>query len=222
MRGVEREEAMYSHKTVKHILEAAIDSLIDNFAREPYIHRCEHSIHCELYNMLNVHRALQGLYRLKGHRRRSTTLIHKEWPETNARPEKQGRRGNFDLAILDPKRITKHTVEDFTAGRIRPAFVIEIGLNYGLDHLRDDDRKLKNSGCRDGYLLHLWQPHKAIPDADLRELQEWCSGKSNVAAVVFTNSGVLIKRLKDAALTLEERGDPTPNNLLRRRPKGRA
>ena len=33
---------MYSHKTAKDILEAAIDSLVDNFARKPYIHRCEH------------------------------------------------------------------------------------------------------------------------------------------------------------------------------------
>ena len=65
---------MYSYETVKKILETAIDSLVDNFAREPYIHRCEHSIHCELYNMLIVHRALQGLIPLKNDGR-STTLI---------------------------------------------------------------------------------------------------------------------------------------------------
>lgn len=192
---------MYSFKTVKEILETAIDSLVDNFAREPYIHRCEHSIHCELYSMLTVHRALQGLYSLKGPGGRRTTLIHKEWPETHARPEK-GRRGNFDLAILDPEGIPGHTVEDFTAGRIRPGFVVEMGLNYPLDHLTDDDLKLQTSGCGDGYLVHLWQPHKGISADDVGKLREWLpTAESSVAAVVFTQTGTLIKHLKDPTLS---------------------
>ncbi len=111
------------------------------------------------------------------------------------------------IAILNPAHFSEHTIEDFTAGRIRPDFVVEIGLNYGLPHLKSDDVKLNNSGCRDVYLLHLWQPHKGISEADLRELQEWCNGKSNVAAVVFTKSGPLIKHLKDAVLTYEESVD---------------
>jgi hypothetical protein len=194
---------MYSHATVKDILETAIDSLVDNFSREPYIHRCEHSIHCELYTMLAVHRALQGVYPLQCVDRRKTTLIHKEWPETTARPEKQGRRGNFDLAILDPDDIPSHTVEDFTAGRIQPVFVVEMGLNYGLDHLRNDDAKLTNSGCRHGYLVHLWQPHKGIRPADVAPLQAWCGGKRHVAVAVFTNDGIMVKHLKDPTLELK-------------------
>lgn len=192
---------MYAQATVKEILETAIDSLVDNFTREPYIHRCEHSIHCELYTMLTVHRALQGLYRFKGGGNRSTTLIHKEWPETNARPEKQGRRGNFDLAILDPDDIPQHTVEDFSAGRIRPAFVIEMGMNYDLEHLSSDDAKLTNSGCCHGYLVHLWQPHKGIRPADLKALQEWCKGKNHVAAAVFARDSLLVKHLKELTLS---------------------
>jgi hypothetical protein len=192
-----------SHGTVKEILETAIDSLVDNFTREPYIHRCEHSIHCELYSMLTVHRALQGLHRLRGDAGRSTNLIHKEWPETKPRPEKRRRRGNFDLAILDPEDIPEHTVEDFTAGRIRPAFVVEMGLNYGLDHLKDDDRKLKNSGCCCGYLVHLWQPHKGISDAEIRSLQQWLpTAASSVAAVVFASSGPMVKHLTDTGMVL--------------------
>jgi hypothetical protein len=195
---------MYAKTTVKDILETAIDSLIDNFAREPYIHRCEHSIHCELYNMLTVHRALQGLYPLKGDGKRSTALVHKEWPETIPRPEKQGRRGNFDLAILDPEHIPNHTVQDFTAGLIPPAFIVEIGLNYGLDHLRNDDVKMVNSGySSNGYLVHLWQPHKGIPAKDMRDLQDWLPKvRSCVAAVVFTSSGPMVKHLKESAFTL--------------------
>lgn len=193
---------MYSEVVVKDILETAIDSLVDNFARQPYIHRCEHSIHCELYSMLAVHRALQGIYPLKDGIGRSTTLIHKEWPETIPQPEKVGRRGNFDLAILDPVDVPQHTVEDFSAGRIRPAFVVEMGLNYDLNHLTNDDAKLTNSACPHSYLVHLWQPHKGIRDADRTALENWCIGKTHVAAVVFTNKGRLVKHLKDSQMTL--------------------
>ena len=191
---------MYANGTVKEILETAIDSLVDNFTREPYIHRCEHSIRCELYTMLAVNRALQGLYPLEGNGIRNTTLIHKEWPETNARPEKNGRRGNFDLAILDPVDIPEHTVKDFREGRIRPAFVVEMGLNYGLDHLINDDAKLTNSNCGHGYLVHLWQPHKGIRSDKIKALQDWCAEKTHVAAAIFTGDSVLVKHLKEQTL----------------------
>lgn len=213
---------MYSYETVKKILETAIDSLVDNFASEPYIHRCEHSLHCELYNMLIVHRALQGLYPLKNGAATktknlqglSTALIHKEWPETKARPGKNGRRGNFDLVILDPKEIRNSTVTDFTAGRIPPgqippAFVVEMGLNYTLEkHLRKDDFKLTNSGfekdseCKKyGYLVHLWQPHKGISDSDVTKLLDWIpKSKNMVAAVVFIKGVPMVKHLHDQNL----------------------
>jgi len=195
---------MYSHSTVRDILETAIDSLVDNFSREPYIHRCEHSIHCELYTMLVVHRVLQGVYPLQGVDHRKTTLIHKEWPETIARPEKKGRRGNFDLVILNPEDIPRHTVKHFTAGRIRPVFVVEMGLNYKIDHLKNDNVKLANSGCGDGYLVHLWQPHKRIHPAEIDRLQTWCRDKCKVAVAVFTSDGIMVKHLKE--MTLELRG----------------
>jgi hypothetical protein len=203
---------VFSNATVKDILETAIDSLVDNFTREPYIHRCEHSIHCELYTMLTVHRALQGLYPLRGDENCSTTLIHKEWPETTARPEKSGRRGNFDMAILDPGEVPKHSIADFSTGRIRPAFVIEMGLNYGLNHLVSDEAKLTNSGCRNGYLVHLWQPHKGIRAADVKSLIEWCEGKTNVAVAVFTHDAVLVKHLREQTPRLMNSGDTILNS----------
>ena len=188
---------MYSNNAVKEILEAAIDSLIDNFISEPYIHRCEHSIHCELYTMLSVHRVLQGLHCLGGENRRAS-IIHKEWPETIHRPKH--RRGNFDLAILDPEIMSNYSISDFSEGRIPPAFVVEIGLNYKLDHLVDDAAKLKNSRCKQGYLVHLWQPHKGIRQPDIDALKKWCNGRKNVAIAVFAKEFLLIKCLKDQTL----------------------
>lgn len=175
---------MYNKNTVKIILESSIKSLVDNFVKQPYIHRCEHSIHCELYNMLMGHRGLQGVYSLGGNDRQyATALIHKEWPETVARPEKNNRRGNFDIAILNPDSIAKSNLKDFTKGLIKPDFVIEIGLNYGLDHLSQDDSKLVNSECGNGYLIHLWQPHKGIRTSELVDLKTWLSNARNKVAI---------------------------------------
>lgn len=195
---------MYDEDTVKSLLETAIDSLIDNFIKEPYLHRVEHSMHCELHGMLSVHRSLQGTPLLQGSNpQRRTGLIHKEWPETKARPESQGRRGNFDLAILSPTSIEGSSVDEFTRGMIRPNFVIEMGLNYGQQHLENDERKITNSGHEsNGYLVHLWQPHKGITPASLGELQHWCSQTTcKVAAAVFVgNNRVFLKHLDESTL----------------------
>lgn len=191
--------------TTKEILEDAIDTLVDEFAREPYKHRCEHSIHCELYSMLSVHQSLQGLHRFKGDGEHSTGLLHKEWPETKYRSGK--RRGNFDLAILGPQEISQHTVREFRNGLVTPDFVVELGLNYKLTHLQEDHRKLKNSHCENGYLVHLLQPHKRIPN-DVRKLREWlCAEPNRVAVVVFTSSGPMIKHLKEPRLRSAEAGE---------------
>ncbi len=181
-----RYKDMYNKNTVKLILESSIKSLIDNFVKQPHIHRCEHSIHCELYNMLMGHHGLQGIYSLSENGSQyATALIHKERPETVARPEKNKRRGNFDIAILSPDSIAKSSLEDFTKGFIKPDFVIEIGLNYGLDHLSHDDSKLVNSGCDSGYLIHLWQPHMGITTSRLEDLKNWLPNAQNkVAAAV--------------------------------------
>ena len=153
--------------------------------------------------MLAVHRALQGMYYLKGDHRYHTALLHKEWPETNPRPEKDGRRGNFDLVILDPADIEKCSIKDFSTGRISPKFVVEMSLNYKLDHLRDDDLKLKNSDHgKNGYIVHLWQPHKGIADDEVKELVELCRGQHHVAAAVFVKERLWLKHLKDPELIL--------------------
>lgn len=134
--------------------------------------------------MLMGHRGLQGVYSLsENDRQYATTLIHKEWPETVVRPEKNNIRGNFDIAILSPDSIAKSSPEDFAKGLIKPDFVIEIGLNYGLDHLSQDDSKLVNSECDNGYLIHLWQPHKGIKNSELENLKAWLPNAHNKVAV---------------------------------------
>ena len=68
-----------------------------------------------------------------------TQLIHKEWPE--ARPRKKPdltadrRRGSFDLVVLAPSQLRRTALEQFRVGRIDAPIVIELGLNYGRQHL---------------------------------------------------------------------------------------
>jgi hypothetical protein len=133
-------------------VEEAIDQLVTDFCRTPYLHRVEHSIHCELFRLLKAYPLLADTYPLGSF---TSQCVHKEWPETVVRPEKGNRRGNFDMAILAPKVLASATIDEFDTGRLQPLIAIEIGLNYSLKHLQDDAAKLVNSRLAHSYLIHL-------------------------------------------------------------------
>jgi hypothetical protein len=134
------------------LVEQAIDQLVLEFVELPYLHRVEHSLHCELYSLLTSNRTLGRPYSLVDGT--PIQLVHKEWPETKLRPDKSG-RGNFDLVVLDPSAVSAASLADFVDGRIAPAVVIEVGLNYGEEHLLGDMEKLVNSAPPRAYLVHL-------------------------------------------------------------------
>lgn len=139
-------------------VEASITKLIDEFRVQPFIHRVEHSLHIRLVQLLGEWEHLRGWYPIGGSGFK-TQLIHKEWPE--ARPRKKPdliadrRRGSFDLAVLAPSQLQGTALEQFRAGRIDAPIVIELGLNYGEQHLTDDQEKLANSAVQYPYLVHL-------------------------------------------------------------------
>lgn len=114
------------------LVEQAIDQLVLEFVELPFLHRVEHSLHCELYALLTANRTLGRPYELADGT--PVQLVHKEWPETKVRPGKSG-RGNFDMVVLDPAAVAKSSIADFEDGRVEPAVVIEVGLNYGEVHL---------------------------------------------------------------------------------------
>lgn len=219
---------MYSFDSVKKILETSIDSLVDNFIRNPYTHRCEHSFHFELFTMLSTHKDLSDLYPI-GSSGYMTSLVHKEWPEPIRRKGKNG-RGKVDLAILnredlrDPVGASKKSgllpqrvqpfkeIEVFTRGFLMPAFIVELGLNYKVaTHLRPDHDKLLNSGYsintkdRAAYLVHFWQPrtHNGIPENELQAINDFITNGPQVAiaVAVFAKSHVWVKHLSDKVLT---------------------
>ena len=65
------------------------------------------------------------------------------------------RRGSFDLVVLAPSQLRRTALEQFRAGRIDAPIVVELGLNYGGQHLAGDRQKLANSAAQHPYLVHL-------------------------------------------------------------------
>jgi hypothetical protein len=138
-------------------VERVLDSVVDQLRDTPYLHRVEHSLHAMVWSLLKQERDLQGEVPLKDEKTR-TQLVHKEWPETIPRKKPDGTdrpRGLFDLAILSPQQVRLASVEQLVFGRIEAPVVIEVGLDYGLQHLADDAAKLAWSKVPSPYLLHL-------------------------------------------------------------------
>jgi len=134
-------------------VERSIEILLREFMEYPYLHRVEHSIHARLYELLRQQAPLSQTTKLRTGE--ITQLVHKEWPETVPRPDKDGRRGNFDICILSPYRCRTSDARSFCQGKIGPTVAIEVGLNYDANHLSQDAEKMANSQVRHGYLIHL-------------------------------------------------------------------
>ena len=132
-------------------VDSIVDEFVHDFVDRPYLHRVEHSLHCELYQMLCRDDVIGREVRMGDF---ATRLVHKEWPEFRPR-EGKGRRGNSDLVVLSPNSFAACPMPDFLDGRIEAPFVIELGLNCRHTHLKHDLEKLLASGVLRGYLIHL-------------------------------------------------------------------
>ena len=175
--------------------ETAIDQLAREFIEHPYLHRVEHSIHCRLFQLMSAIAPLDQRLALGAW---ATQPIHKEWPEFLPRPEKGGKRGNFDLAVLSPDAVAVASLRDFRTGTIRPCIAVEMGLDYGQAHLAGDIRKFRNSGIPDSYLIHLARPDAPSSDSSVERLLLDCEFKS--VYVRHLGDRVRYKLLGDAAI----------------------
>jgi hypothetical protein len=167
-------------------VEASITKLIDEFRVQPFIHRVEHSLHIRLVQLLGEWELLRGWYPIGGSGFK-TQLIHKEWPE--ARPRKKPdlsadrRRGSFDLVVLAPSQLQRTALEQFRFGRIDAPIVIELGLNYGREHLAGDRQKLANSAVQHPYLVHL----SRMPSSQQGAIEEDIAGISGRPKIAYVH-----------------------------------
>lgn len=191
------EEAEWVEHAVR-LTEMCINELLWEFLEIPYLHRVEHSLHVRLYELLRTQPFLNRHFPIKGGM--LTQPIHKEWPETVPRPEKNNRRGNFDLAVLSPAQLQAIEAREFSEGRAIPSIVIEMGLNYCGGHLASDAEKLKNSGVTRGYLIHLVreQFEGSNVHSTIMKLSQEPSIK--VAYARYTNGSKEIKLLDDKVI----------------------
>jgi hypothetical protein len=133
-------------------VERAINDLVDEFTKFPYMHRVEHCLHTRLVQLLRHQWPIGGTFAL-GNTGAQTQLVHKEWPATRAFPGR--RRGSFDVAILSPQVVSDcQDLQAFSQGLLPASIAIEVGLNYGVGHLSDDEAKLAHCRVPAAYLLH--------------------------------------------------------------------
>lgn len=133
------------------IVSRAIDQLVLDFVEFPYLYRTEHSLHCELFRILKSHTMFATTYPMN---HRQTQCVHKEW---SRRGTSAG--GHIDLCVLAPDDLKCCSFRDFREGHLRPAIAIELGVDYSLKHLRDDERKVIASESRVCFLVHLVREH---------------------------------------------------------------
>jgi hypothetical protein len=183
--------------------EECIDQFVAEFIEYPYLHRREHSIHCELFRILASRKMFGRIYPIG---RWMTQPLHKEWPECVVRPDK-GSRGEVDICVIAPERIKNATFREFIDGRIKPTIAIEIGLDYGLSHLTQDAAKLRNSGVENSYLIHLVR--QDVSD-DFKAVEKFILNCGLKAAYAHLTSSQAFykflsdKEIKNAALPITE------------------
>jgi hypothetical protein len=183
-------------------VDRALRVLVEQFCANPYLHRVEHSIHTTLYSLLKSEPVLADTVELKGGQ--VTQLVHKEWPETIPRFRGGDRppRGNFDIGIITPQQASSATLSQFLEGRIAAPLVVEVGLDYGLDHLAKDVEKLVNSQVPVPYLLHL----SRVGLRNQRETESYIHGLGSDIHVAYvqidpSNGARWVKHLDDPQVT---------------------
>lgn len=180
-------------------VEFAIDRLVEEFSWFPYMHRVEQCLYTRLVQLLREQWPLGGAHAL-GQTGEYVQLVHKEWPETIPRRERNGRRGNFDVVVLSPPIVAEcPDLLRYLEGRLAAPIVIEVGLEYGLPHLVGDCQKLINSNVPGGYLLHLVRG-RAPQDNELALLnapEDHAHGFNRKACVFVQGLQRWIKRVGD-------------------------
>jgi hypothetical protein len=197
--GVQAADETWLRSAVE-MVEQAVDLLVDDFAKHPYRHRVEHSLHLQLYRTLAAHQELDVLEPV-GESSTRAGLIHKEWPETVPASDAD-RRGLFDLAVLAPSQLAQATVDQFRQGRIHAPIVIEVGLDYGRAHLEQDLTKLENSGVPHAYVVHF---SRLSTSGTVEDLLTAAYPKIRTAYVhVPPTGGKAVKHLKDPGINRSE------------------
>jgi len=159
-------------------ISSGIRALVEKFRETPYIFYSEQDMHAYLSHKLISGKL--GEFFVETHFGDRSVLLHKEYPTLRIYPG--GRRGHFDLAIIDPEYASEShwrmqvREPPYSKHRLKAAF--EFGLNaigttrLDLTHFRKDLERLTNAENKveRGYLLFFIRRQDYIPDSGLLQL----------------------------------------------------
>lgn len=138
----------------------AIKNFCGNFIKNPYLHRCEHSLHVSLYNEL-IEQCSEKFICNNGEKY-ETNYIHKEFPgrkKTDTSTNKLVDRTQIDIVILAKKQQTD-SVKNFLEGNFDIDYSFELSLEYGIRHLCWDIFKFITGSNKSidhkNYIIHLY------------------------------------------------------------------
>jgi len=126
-------------------VERSINRLVDDFKRDPFLHRREHSLHVDLYHSLLGQPELKDLAPI-GDTGYEARLVHKEWPTTvpTSLRQRAKRLQSYDLGVLSPDDLTKvESTAAFARGKPPARIAVELSLEYSLKHLEGDIEKFR-------------------------------------------------------------------------------
>ena len=152
-------------------LESRIQKLISKFMNEPKFFYSESDMQCYLYHLLYENPVLQKDYFTKGGVK--TSILHNEYQTYGTyvkenkllKKSERGRRGHFDLVILDPDSVSQERL-----WKSKILFAIEMAFNnMDLTHFDNDLTKLTDSRNKvtNGYML--WFLSVKWPDSSIVE-----------------------------------------------------
>jgi hypothetical protein len=146
-------------------VNSAIKSFCNDFKENPYLHRCEHSLHISLYNKLM--KVNCDKLSIKTDENFITNYIHKEFP---GRKKEKGKtsssnlvdRTQVDIAVLAENQQID-SLNDFLEGNLDIDYCFELSLEYGIEHLCWDIFKFITGSNKSidhkNYIIHFY--HKS-------------------------------------------------------------
>jgi len=159
---------------------SGIRALVDKLMEMPFFFHSEEDMHAYLYHKL-ISGKLGGFF-VETHFGDKSVLLHREYPTLRIYPG--GRRGHFDLVIIDPERASEshwrmQTREPpYSGHRVNAAF--EFGLNaigttrLDLTHFRKDLERLTNTENKveHGYLPFFIRRQDYLRDSGLLRMMD--------------------------------------------------
>ncbi len=183
-------------------VEGCVDQLVEDFRQAPNGFYKEGTVHCHLYHLftlagLNDVTLTRGGYRMR--------RVQKEYPPI--RPDRDGRRGHYDLVVLDDEAMAKidwwnhrQKREEALGVPVGPTVAVEVGVNKGLTLDADGTEARLREAEKE--MRRLTNPENEVGMGLLLYLYMYTLSQRQVMAAVVDVLREKVTRFRHANLTL--------------------